>query len=156
MTKEELKDLESQRGEIDKQIRKYYEHKVARKIAENEKKFIGKTYKKEDYNGTTYYKVISALGREAPYKIQALSFRLPINTKQKAQIYLNPNLYNPFDYSFVDKNIVWIAERLPSHVDEISSEEFEEALANLYLGIKDFGNKKFLLADIYEEDYEEE
>ena len=164
LTEQDVKKMEAQIQDIEAEIKKYYQATKARKILENEEKIIGRVYKKvsDELNGTVYLKPISALNRDAPYRMECLEFLLP----------LNPTLNWGKEFNHIDDDFfMWYDSEMVSDLNnskddsgsrtyrykitEITQEEYSKALDEYFKQLRELPQKYFRLVDVKGEEYVE-
>lgn len=148
--KENIKELEKKRDELDKQIKQYYAEEERERIQRNEEKYVGKCYKVENNGSTLYMKVLSGLTNNTYGYMHCMEFKLPINPEFRQILRMNNN--RKFEYGFMGdilefddimiKPIFYDKGSTNKHV-EITIDEFENAL-------REFGKQ---LIEISREDF---
>lgn len=148
--KENIKELEKKRDELDKQIKQYYAEEERERIQRNEEKYVGKCYKVENNGSTLYIKVLSGLTNNTYGYMHCMEFKLPINPEFRQILRMNNN--RKFEYGFMGdilefddimiKPIFYDKGSTNKHV-EITIDEFENAL-------REFGKQ---LIEISREDF---
>ena len=148
--KENIKELEKKRDEIDKQIKQYYAEEERKRIQRNEEKYVGKCYKIENNGSTIYMKILSGLTNNTYCYMHCMEFKLPINPGFRKIFRMNNN--RKFEYGFMGdilefddvfiKPIPHSNESVNKRI-EITIDEFENAL-------KEFGNQ---LLELSREDF---
>lgn len=144
----DIRELEEQAKELDRQIKRYYADEEKRRIQKNEDKYVGKCYKVIDDKSTTYYKILSGLTDNTYCYMHCMQFELPVvinfkpeyrfvGTKKFAYEFYGDLL--EFEYA----NIKTSHQNDKPKYAEISVEEFEYAL-------REYGNQ---LIDISRDDY---
>lgn len=121
----DIKELEKQRNELDKQIRKYYEDKKDL-VIKNREEYIGKCYKRVLDNLSTLYIKITSIYDE--YRANVIEFSTPLDLENifmfgNYGVFCNPNTW---DYL--------------GNWTEITSEEFNEKMDMVYDRLREIIN----------------
>lgn len=138
----DIKALEKQRDELNKQIHEYYNEQTKRDIANNAG-YIGKTFKKLISKETMgYYKILD-VEENNQYRMKTLVFCLPVKP------FMSKNSYE--ETSLLDiESIGWFCNSMSSFglpkreielYTEISTEEYLEAFNNWLEKIKEITDK---------------
>ena len=148
--KENIKELEKKREELDKKIKQYYAEEERERIQQNEEKYVGKCYKVENKGSTVYMKILSGLTNNTYCYMHCMKFKLPINPDFKHIFRMHNN--NKFEYGFMGdilefddvliKPISYGNDTVNKRI-KITVDEFEDAL-------QEFGRQ---LIEISREDY---
>lgn len=137
---------------------------------QNEKDYLGKCYKIKRYYEYTnkseilFVKVMSAINKSTWY-VWTMDFVLPTSVKFQHRIFMDGRPPK-FDFCFQDDDIIWFDEHSihelqdPQQVEEISFEEYNDALTKLYNKITWFSDvmskEDLTINKIFGEDYERE
>src|SRR5574344_1549690 len=81
----DIRELEEQAKELDRQIKRYYADEEKRRIQKNEEKYVGKCYKVIDDKSTNYYKILSGLTDNTYYYMHCMQFKIPVVTNFKPE-----------------------------------------------------------------------
>lgn len=144
--KENIKELEKKRDELDKKIKQYYTEEERERIQRNEEEYVGKCYKVKNGDSTTYFKILSGLTNNTYCYMHCMEFKLPIDHGFKPISRMNSN--KKFEYGFMGDVLNFddiLIKQLPYNKEtineriEITIEEFEDNL-------KEFGNQLLKLS----------
>ena len=149
ISKEDVKELEKQKREIESKLKKHYDNETAERIKNNEKKYVGKCYKTVHKTFTEYMKCLSGLTNNSYCYMHCMNFILPVNVGFRHSMSITNN--SKYDYYFDDDLLCFDemkiqGERVVNNIkeaEEISVEEFEAAL-------KEYGRQ---LIEVSRDDY---
>ena len=157
--KENIKELEMKRDELDKEIKHYYAEEERKRIQHNEEKYVGKCYKIENSGSTIYMKILSGLTNNTYCYMHCMEFKLPINPGFRQISRMNNN--RKFEYGFMgdilefdDISIKPISYSSGSINDriEITIDEFENALKEFGKQLLELSREDFTLNSKYFKD----
>jgi hypothetical protein len=139
MTKEELKELEKQRDELDKQIKEYYNNERSNLLKEH-RKLVGKCFKGNQWLNPDiikYYKVIHEES-DNEYRVETLTFREKLSYK-----HLHKRLHGygyRTDCELFEFEDIMVSDL--NKMEEITEEEFNTAMDNCLKELKDIIDKQ--------------
>lgn len=162
MTEQEAKRLEDQIKDLQSQIDHYRKDKKAAEIIQEEGNLLGRCFKatiNQKTGQTEYFKPISLLHHQAPYRCHGIKFTLPLdlNFAKRDSIRLS-RPWSDFDYIFDDDLILYLDDeeikKIEDEYEAITQDEFEMALADLMFQVAEFSKKPLTLKKVLGDEYE--
>ena len=154
--KENIKELEKKRDELDRKIKQHYADEERKRVQRNEEKYVGKCYKVENNSSTVYMKILSGLTNNTYCYMHCMEFKLPINPGFKPIPRMHNN--NKFEYGFMGdilefddvliKPISYGNDTVNKRI-EITVDEFENALQEFGRQLIDISREDFTLNSKY-------
>lgn len=154
--KENIKELEKKRNELDKKIKQHYAEIERERIQQNEEKYVGKCYKVENKGSTVYMKILSGLTSNTYCYMHCMEFKLPIDTKFRPISRMSNN--NKFEYGFMGDILEFddiLIKPIPYNEGvvnkriEITVDEFENALQEFGKQLIEISREDFTLNSKY-------
>lgn len=182
MTEQEVKRIEDQIKDLQSIVKNYYKDQKAISIIQREEDLLGKCFKKMDEKTkeTEYFKPISLLCLNTPYKCHGIRFKLPVDPgfDKRSRMFVGYD-GSDFDYAFIDDLFIYLDEEETSNLvlnnnkesyknavntglidkdelyEEITQDEYEMALADLMFQVAEFSKKPLTLKRVIGDEYEE-
>lgn len=157
--KENIKELEKKRNELDKKIKQHYAEIERERIQQNEEKYVGKCYKVENKGSTVYMKILSGLTSNTYCYMHCMEFKLPIDPKFRPISRMSN--HNKFEYGFMGDILEFddiLIKPIPYNEGvvnkriEITIDEFENALQEFGRQLIEISREDFTLSSKYFKD----